>query len=163
LQDLERLFLEHQGRVYRAAYRVTGSSSDAEDVLQTVFLRLVRRETAPPVTNVSSYLYRAAVNAALDVLRTRRESAPIEEAERRQEREDRPAATPEEIRVALRRALATLSPRWAEIFALRHFEGYGNEEIAEMLGTSRAVVAVTLFRARRRLQTELGQNLRGRR
>ena len=39
---LEQIFLEHKDLVYRAAYRVTGNSSDAEDVLQTVFLRLVR-------------------------------------------------------------------------------------------------------------------------
>jgi RNA polymerase sigma-70 factor (ECF subfamily) len=162
LQELERLFLEHQGRVYRAAYRVTGSSSDAEDVLQTVFLRLVRSDAAPAVANMASYLYRAAVNAALDVLRARRESVPLEEAERRQEGEDA-GPTPEEVRLGLRRALAALSPRWAEIFVLRHFEGYGNEEIARMLGMSRAVVGVTLYRARHRLQKELGHKMRGRR
>src|SRR6186997_1920359 len=80
--DLERIFLEHQGRVFRAAYRVTGSLTDAEDVLQTVFLRLMRRDaTAAGVEHLGSYLYRAAVNTALDVLRTRRESIPLEDAE----------------------------------------------------------------------------------
>lgn len=155
--NLERIFLENQGRVFRAAYRVTGSASDAEDVLQTVFLRLVRRETdAVDVTHVSSYLYRAAVNTALDVLRARRESLPLEEAEK-----DAPAeaggdeASREDLRRRLRRALAGIPPRWAEILVLRHFEGYGNHEIAKMLGMSRATVGVTLFRARHRLQKAL--------
>ena len=41
---LEDLFREHNGAVYRAAYRITGNAMDAEDVLQTVFMRLLRRE-----------------------------------------------------------------------------------------------------------------------
>ena len=154
---LERIFLEHQGRVFRAAYRVTGSASDAEDVLQTVFLRLVRREGgAVDVAHLSSYLYRAAVNTALDVLRARRESLPLEEAEQVSPPgmpED--AALREDVRRRLRRALGGLPPRWAELFVLRHFEGYDNHEIARMLGMSRATVGVTLFRARRRLQKAL--------
>ena len=43
-QGVEALFREHHDQVFRAAYRVTGSAVDAEDVLQTVFLRLVRRK-----------------------------------------------------------------------------------------------------------------------
>lgn len=155
--DLERIFLEHQGRVFRAAYRVTGSSSDAEDVLQTVFLRLARRDArADGVLHLGSYLYRAAVNTALDVLRTRRDSVPIEDAEPRLVAPEDGQGR-EEMRRQLRRALATLPPRWAEIFVLRHFEGYGNHEIAQMLGMSRATVGITLFRARHRLQKALRQ------
>jgi RNA polymerase sigma-70 factor (ECF subfamily) len=140
---------------------VTGSSSDAEDVLQTVFLRLLRKEGVPgEVAHVGSYLYRAAVNAALDLLRTRREAVPIEDVETAL-----PATGVELtadralVRAALRRALARLRPRWAEIFVLRHFEGYGNDEIARMLGLSRTVVGVTLFRTRHRLQKELRQSM----
>jgi RNA polymerase sigma factor (sigma-70 family) len=55
----------------------------------------------------------------------------------------------------LRQALTVLSPRQAEIFVLRYLEGYENREIAEMLATSQAVVAVSLFRARAQLKTEL--------
>jgi RNA polymerase sigma-70 factor, ECF subfamily len=154
--DLERIFLEHQGRVFRAAYRVTGSASDAEDVLQTVFLRLARRDAAAAgVEHIGSYLYRAAVNTALDIIRTRRESVPIEDAGLAVPDDDGPGR--QEMRRQLRRALGTLQPRWAEIFVLRHFEGYGNHEIAEMLGMSRATVGVTLFRARHRLQKALRQ------
>ena len=43
LQSLEAIFREHHGAVYRAAYRITGNAADAEDVLQTVFTRLLRR------------------------------------------------------------------------------------------------------------------------
>ena len=67
--DLEELFLAHKDRVFRAAYRVTGSASDAEDVLQTVFLRLMRHTPGAEISNPGSYLHRSAVNAALDLLR----------------------------------------------------------------------------------------------
>jgi len=159
--DLERVFLEHQGRVYRAAFRVTGSASDAEDVLQTVFLRLVRRDGLPAeVAHLSSYLYRAAVNTALDLLRARREAVPLDDViEAGVPAESEGGADRVLVRAALRRAIAQLRPRWAEIFVLRHFEGYGNEEIARMLGLSRTVVGVTLFRARHRLQTELRKSM----
>ncbi len=42
-RELEKLFHEHNALIFRTAYRVTGSAEDAEDVLQTVFLRLARR------------------------------------------------------------------------------------------------------------------------
>ena len=42
--DLERIFQAHHSQVFGTAYRVTGSAQDAEDVLQTVFLRLLRRQ-----------------------------------------------------------------------------------------------------------------------
>jgi len=140
---------------------VTGSSSDAEDVLQTVFLRLVRKDGIPrDVAHLGSYLYRIAVNAALDLLRTRRELVPIEDVESALPASDGVGGADRVlIRAALRRALAQLRPRWAEIFVLRHFEGYGNEEIAQMLGLSRTVVGVTLFRARHRLQKELRESM----
>jgi len=159
---LEQVFREHQQRVFRAAYRVTGNATDAEDVLQNVFLRLARRdEDALPVDNLSSYLYRAAINAALDLLRARRdtERVGIEEAQRllSAPAEGAPDRVQEaqELRAWLRRALARLRPRAAEVFALRYLEGYENHDIARMLRISRVAVAVTLHRTRRRLRREL--------
>jgi RNA polymerase sigma-70 factor (ECF subfamily) len=60
-----------------------------------------------------------------------------------------------EIQNWLRRELATLNPRAAEMFALRYLEGLGNPEIAQMMNTSQAVVAVTLHRTRARLKKHL--------
>jgi RNA polymerase sigma-70 factor (ECF subfamily) len=151
------IFEEHHGRVFRAAYRVTGNASDAEDVLQTVFLRLARQPEST-LANPRSYLYRAAVNCALDQLRCRRSSpaVPLEGADRTgAPAVETDAAEAAELRRALRQALAGLHPRLAEVFVLRFVEGYENREIAQMLGTSRAVVAVTLHRARGRLKREL--------
>ena len=167
-----RFFQEHSQAVYRAAYRITGNAADAEDVLQTVFLRLARRGAEELRDDAGGYLHRSAVNAALDVVRSRNRAGwvPLEApssvesglpvaAERRElvssapdpERDSRSRQLRQHIRLALSR----LSPRAAEAFALRYFEGMGNIEIADHLGVSQGVVAVLLHRTRARLKKEL--------
>src|ERR1700757_982506 len=68
---LEQLFWAHQERVLRAAYRITGNMADAEDVAQTVFIRLAASPNEK-IENAGSYLYRAAINGALDLIRRRK-------------------------------------------------------------------------------------------
>jgi RNA polymerase sigma-70 factor (ECF subfamily) len=159
--DLERIFRENHAMVFRAAYRITGNAGDAEDVLQTVFLRMLKRDpAADPVDNVPSFLHRAAVNAALDLMRARQNvrSVPLDElapvlAESPHRSPDR-AHSSGEIRDWLRGELARLNPRIAQMFVLRFFEGKENPEIARLLDTTPGTVAVTLSRTRDRLQEE---------
>ena len=71
-EDFERIFNENHALVYRVAYRITGNNEDAEDVLQTLFLRLLRREILPDVDrNPRAYMHRAAINIALDIVKLR--------------------------------------------------------------------------------------------
>jgi len=169
--SLEGLFQSHHDRVFRTAYRVTGSAADAEDVLQTVFLRVARgQEAAAAAENPQAYFARAAINASLDLLRSRKRSnaVAIDDVENRasvaafvskhnpaQRQEDR------ELRELLSEALSRLGPTAAQMFALRYFEGFGNGEIANIMNTSALVVGVTLHRARARLRKEIGQYLQG--
>jgi RNA polymerase sigma-70 factor, ECF subfamily len=151
--ELAQVFQEHHARVFKAAYRITGNASDAEDVLQSVFLRLVRREAdAESVDHLDSYLYRAAINAALDLLRSRKQRPSVVLDDSASVVND--SAGSLEIQTWLRQALTRLSPRPAEMFVLRYVEGYDNREIADMLHTSQAVVAVTLHRTRGQLQKD---------
>ncbi len=151
--DFEQMFRSHHDLVYRAAYRITGNSEDAEDVLQTLFLRLLRRESLPDISeNPKGYLHRAAVNIALDVIKLRKRSVPVEDSQLAERRSDPKAAEAEEC---IRLALAELSPKAAEIFVLKHIEGYDNEEIAKLVGTSRGTIAVLLFRARARVKKSI--------
>jgi len=156
--DLERLYRRHHEMILRTAFRLTRDMRDAEDVLHTVFLRVMQRGERFGEGTEGPYLHRAAVNAALDVLRSRRRTVPLEAVPPARE------AVPEqqlrlvsqaELGDRLRAALAGLSPRHAEVFVLRHVEGYSNREIGRLLGISWGTVAVTLHRARRRLQSEL--------
>ena len=158
--EIERLFQEHHGRVFRAAYRITGHAGDAEDVLQTVFLRLLRQGwSAAPIERIESYLRRAAVNAALDVVRARavRRDVPIEEAAWAEDSTPRPDRSYHsgELRECLRQAVGGLTPRAAEMFALRYFEDFDNREIARLTGATATDVAVSLHRTRVRLQQDI--------
>lgn len=162
---LEKVFTDHRELVYRAAYRVTGNSSDAEDVLQAVFLRLLRSEPEAEITYLRAYLHRAAVNAALDLLRQRKDAQSVSLEE---EAGGVEAMTPggqeaSELRDWLRQALARTNPRWAEMFVLRFVEGYSNSEIARMMNTSAAVVAVLLHRTRASLKKDYMALTQGRR
>ena len=150
---LSPLFAEHYRRVLMSAYRIAGNMADAEDVAQGVFLRLGSGE-AVAMSNAGSYLYRAAINGALDLLRRRKAAAtePLECAAAMASTE--PSASPEagisnrELGRHLRQAIGELAPRAAEMFALRYLEELDNPEIAKLMGTSAAVVAVTLHQAR---------------
>ncbi len=158
--ELDRAFRAHHGLVFRTAYRITGNAADAEDVLQTVFLRLLRRAVgADAMENEESYLRRAAINAALDVMRSRQTDRTVELTELPAEgtHDD-----PRGLREALGRAMAQLKPRPAEIFALRFLEGFSNPQIARMLGISQVLVAVIVHRTRQKLRKALGAYLGGR-
>jgi RNA polymerase sigma-70 factor (ECF subfamily) len=164
-EDFERIFNENHALVYRVAYRITGSTEDAEDVLQTLFLRLLRREILPDIErNPRAYMHRAAINIALDIVKQRARTLTTGTVEELAERAPHYEATPSfRVQDWLRQALGELNPKAAEIFILKHIEGYDNSEIASMIGTSRGTVAVLLFRARARLKKsirkKLGENL----
>lgn len=167
LDEIGGLFRDHYKGIFRVAYRITGSQSDAEDVLQTIFLRLTtnpaRHDLSP---NPRAFLYRAAINASLDLLRLRKRANSVSLDVVDFDQGSKPSvATPEdhladsELRELLRQAVAKLDGRAATAFTLRYYEGYENGQIAEILGTSRLVVAVTLHRARTRLRKEIGNYL----
>src|SRR5258705_12470903 len=82
--QLEEVFRAHQVCVLKAAYRVTGSMADAEDVSQSVFLRLAGGAINPDrISNLQGYLRKSAGNTALDLIRSRghREVVAIESAD----------------------------------------------------------------------------------
>lgn len=149
--DFAGLYEQHHEAVFRAALRVTGSPADAEDVLQTVFLRVLRGEHNA-AGRPAAYFRRAAVNAAVDLLRRRSahgetsydDGAPHAAAE--------PALL---LKEQLRRAIATLDSDDATLFLLRHVEGLSNQELADEFRLEKNNVAVRLHRIRMRLQAEL--------
>ena len=144
------LYERHYEVVFRAALRVTGNPADAEDVLQTVFLRAMAgggdlEEVALP----AAYFRRAAVNAAVDVLRRR-------EFRAESDYEDHAASQPPFLlKERLRRALAALDHDDASLFLLRHVEGLSIDELAGMFRLEKNNVSVRLHRIRHRLQAEM--------
>ena len=164
--ELENLFRAHHDRVFRTAHRITGSAADAEDVLQTVFLRLARgREDYDYAGHPEAYLSRAAINASLDLLRSRNRSRSVgledvdTAALKSNERNPETQHADRELQILIRRAVARLGETAGEMFVLRYYEGYDNQEIAKLLETSQMVVGVVLHRARTKLRKEIGHYL----
>jgi len=149
--DFAELYERHYEAVFHAALRVTGRPADAEDVLQTVFLRVLRGEEEA-AGRPTAYFRRAAVNAAVDLLRRRTirsetgydDTAPHAAVE--------PALL---LKEQLRRAIAALDPEDATMFVLRYVEGLSNQELADEFQLEKNNVAVRLHRIRMRLQAEL--------
>jgi RNA polymerase sigma-70 factor (ECF subfamily) len=158
LEHFEQAYRAYAPLVYRTAWGVLGSREDAEDVLQTVFLKLLRREYPPDLKgNPQAYLYRAAVTVSLDCLKARRRRPVLVE---HPEGVDAAAFHPrarfdDDTHHRLFEAIAQLTAEAAEVVLLRYMQGRSVVEIAKALGVSRTVVAVRLFRARARLKTLL--------
>lgn len=160
-EEFERLYREHAQFVYRTAFRITRNAEEAEDILQTIFLRLMRRECPPDLQKrPRAYLYRAAVNAALDAIQLRRNRSAFVDVSAVEATLHKPdSLLQEEISRQLHRAIAELNPGAAEILILRYMRNYSDAQIAKMLGKSRGVVAVSLYRSRARLRKLIRQSL----
>jgi RNA polymerase sigma-70 factor (ECF subfamily) len=164
--ELEDLFHAHHGRVFRTAQRITGSVADAEDVLQTVFLRLVKgQDDYDWSRNPEAYLSRAAINASLDLLRSRTRSKAVALDENEVDSIASTYESPEtvhadrELQALVRQAVSRLGKTAGEMFVLRYYEGFDNKDIAAMMNTSPLVVGVVLHRARTKLRKEIGHYL----
>ena len=156
LAGFAELYERHYEAVFHAALRVTGNPADAEDVLQTVFLRIIARGArggdVEEVALPAAYFRRAAVNAAVDVLRRRElradsvydDSAPHAAVQ-----------SPLLLKERLRRAIAVLDSEDASLFLLRHVEGLSIEELSGLFEIQKNNVTVRLHRIRHRLQAEM--------
>jgi RNA polymerase sigma-70 factor, ECF subfamily len=148
------LYERHSEAVFRAALRVTGRPADAEDVLQTVFVRvLARGADAEELAQPAAYFRRAAVNAAVDVLRRRELHAesPYDDVAPHAAAVQPPFL----LKERLRRAVAAVDRDDASLFLLRHVEGLSIDELAGIFGIEKNNVAVRLHRIRHRLQAEM--------
>jgi RNA polymerase sigma-70 factor (ECF subfamily) len=151
---LAQLFREHYSMLYRTAYSILDNPADAEEVPQTIFLRLLRRGQPPEMLrNPTSYLYRAAVNVSLNIIRARRRKKLTPDAENLQI----PAVHNDSIALEdtdrrLSAAIAELPADAVEILILRYVHNHSDAEIATLLRKSRGTIAMKLFRARARLR-----------
>ena len=152
-RELSTLFEKNYGIMYRAVCSITDNPQDAEDIVQSVFQKLMEREPgAEFVQNAAGYLYRSAINEALK-MRTRRRPEIAEEAV---ESLEIPApavdAYREEQMARMDAARAFMKPEHAEILRLRYKEDLRRSQIARKLKRSTAAVAMELVRARAELK-----------
>jgi RNA polymerase sigma-70 factor, ECF subfamily len=153
--ELEQMFREHCQFVYRTAYSLTGSSEDAEDILQNIFTGLVRREVPQDLLrNPKAYFYRAAFNLSMNVMRDRKRRPVTRDLELIERMPSKPEgeSAEEELDKHLHQAIGSLHPLAAQVVLLRYVHNHSIADIARLLGRTRSTVAVTLFRARARLK-----------
>jgi RNA polymerase sigma-70 factor, ECF subfamily len=165
--ELVRLYDQH---VLRLVMKVVQSPEEAKDLYQDVFLKVYRSLGRFRFeSRFSTWLYRIVMNVCFDHLRrqkSREEVQPPVSEDGQSEYfqslpDDQPVCDPEralasgEIGKRIQKALERLGPRERMVFELRHFQGMKLRAIGELCGTSEETAKNSLFRATRKLRTEL--------
>jgi RNA polymerase sigma-70 factor (ECF subfamily) len=161
----EELYRQHATRLYNLAYRMAGSPQDAEDLLQDVFL-LAHRKLASYRGDAAlgTWLYRLAMNHCLDVLRNRQtrmdlRTESLDEPDAAEPAS--PVALPAVSRLDLERAIATLPPACRAAFLLHDVEGFGHQEVGDILGVSDGTSKSQVHKARMRIRAYLAGTVPG--
>ena len=151
-QEADRLVNTYSDLILRLSYTYLKSTQDAEDICQTVFLKLLSvGETFQSREHEKAWVVRTAINACKDELRAfRRRAVPLEAVPE--------APAPEPPRSDVLEAVAALPGKYREAVYLFYYEGYSIGEIAALTGRSEAAVSAHLSRGRKKLRTMLGGN-----
>ncbi len=160
------LFEAHKNHVYSLYLRMTGNVSEAEDLTQDAFIQIFRKlSTFHGDSAFSTWIYRVAVNTALMHFR-KKVLRPVALDQRPDARKERPEFCQHDgrlrgtvDRIALTRAIAELPEGYRTIFLLHDVEGYGHQEIAELLHCSVGNSKSQLHKARLKIRESLlGRN-----
>ncbi len=152
----EVIFQRYERQIYSFIYRMMGDPDDAYDLTQDCFIKAFKAlgRTREDL-NLSAWLHRIAANACLDVLRRRRRLRWVPWERREHDalsscREDdlEGVLLGDETQQAVRRVLGGMSPRHRQALLLREYAELSYEEIAAVMGLSRAAVKQRLFRGR---------------
>jgi RNA polymerase sigma-70 factor (ECF subfamily) len=172
-RDAYRVLVERYSRnLYRLAYRMTGNSHDAEEVVQEAFLRGYQKlGQFAGNSNFGTWVYRIAANYAIDRIRQRkveesRQAAPNRPTEDGPEIDPTatlqdPSASPErlassaQLAAKMQEALDALTPAERTAIVMRHWEGSAIEEIAAVLKSNSNATKNTVFRAVAKLRKAL--------
>jgi RNA polymerase sigma factor (sigma-70 family) len=153
-----RLIGRHAPKLLTVARRMLGSSAEAEDVLQEVFLRLWTHagRWQPGRARFETWLYRVMLNQCYDRLR-RRPHQPLEEAAEMADEAHSPDKGLEQAALgrAVAKALDGLPERQKAAILLCHFQGASNKEAAEIMNLTVEALESLLARGRRALRLEL--------
>lgn len=144
--DHAQLFRDYRDDVYRLAVCYTKSREDAEDVCQTVFLKLLEQKTFQPGKE-KQWLLRVTANECKNLLRCHwwKTTVPMD---------DTLAVDPPEVNEVLQSVLA-LEPKYRVVVYLHYYEMLSTQEIAGLLHITRSAVTTRLSRARALLKIKL--------
>jgi RNA polymerase sigma-70 factor (ECF subfamily) len=168
----DALVRQYDQQVLRLALHLTGSAHEAQDIYQEAFLKAYRYlPNFRFECSFYTWMYRIVTNICLDQMRRKKvrkeESAIVTDREGgeldllAQARDDRSMADPhrelerQQIGAHIQQALETLTPRERMVFELKHYEGLRLRTIGEMLHTTEETAKNTLFRATKKLRSNL--------
>jgi RNA polymerase sigma-70 factor (ECF subfamily) len=153
------LVIRYQRPIYNAAFWILRRAEDARDVAQTVFLRIAERlDEYDEQYKFFSWVYRIAVNEALNVLRRQGREEPLdEEIDYPGPVDDNPEHKLRDVELSARikSALMAMSVNDRTVLTLRHFSELNYQEIAEILELDEKTVKSRLHEARQRLREML--------
>jgi RNA polymerase sigma-70 factor (ECF subfamily) len=162
----EQLVKNHQSRIYSAAIRLLGNRQEAEDVLQETFVAFYRNlKRFQGRSQLSTYLFRMAVNFSLMKLRKGKRRAGDAELAQAEEQPD-PAPSPlesllgDELRKLLDLQLQKLPEKDRAVVVLRDIEGLEGVQVARILGISLPAMKSRLHRSRELLRRNLSAYLK---
>ena len=148
----DELYQRHAARLYNLAYRMAGAASDADDLLQDVFLLAYRKMGSfRGDSSLGTWLYRLAMNHCLDVLRSRQARMGQQTDSLDADEATEPAAAPAlgaVSRIDLERAIGRLPPACRAAFLLHDVEGFGHQEVGAILGISEGTSKSQVHKAR---------------
>lgn len=157
-EAMEALVRTFDRPVYHASFRMLGNRDDAADVTQTVFLKVfenIHRFDAS--YRLFSWVYRIAVNEAIDQLDRRKRDGPMPEAEPAAEDESQDRAAASQVSREVQAALMELQEDHRAVIVLRYFTECSYREIGEILRLPEKTVKSRLFTARQQLKCRLEQ------
>ncbi|ASQ89900.1 RNA polymerase subunit sigma-24 [Prosthecochloris sp. GSB1] len=173
--DFSKIVAEHQNMVLNTCFRFVMNKEDAEDISQEVFIEAYRSlDSFRQESKLSTWLYRIAVTKSLDHLRKKKRKKRFSSLKRvigiNDPAEELPMPsneTPAEVlsgneRVeVLQRALDALPDNQKTAFLLSKYDGYSNQEIAEIMQTSVSAIESLVHRAKKNLQKQLEKYYNG--
>ena len=150
MNDAVTLFQRYKDPVYRLTLSMTGSPADAEDVCQTVFLKLLEKRPALAPEKERAWLLQVTANECRSLWRRlrRRPTVPLDAAAEL-------AAPPAD---SLLRRIMELPRGDQAVLYLHYYEGFSTQEVGEMLRISRSAVTTRLLRARKKLKDILEED-----
>lgn len=160
LETFQNLVFPVKNKLYRFAYRLLGSSEDAQDVVQEVFIKVWNgREQIGDIQNMEAWCMRITKNLSLDRLRQtqRRPTDSIDKVLHIQNESLSPHEKTEhsENMKRISELMQGLPEKQRQVMHLRDVEGYSYQEICEILEIDMSQVKVNLFRARNSVRERL--------
>ena len=171
-QAFEELVQRYEERVYRITIAITGNHEDAEEAMQSTFLKVYQNLGGfQRAARFSTWLTRIAINEGLQKRRRQRVMESIDDFTSTEEGmmpkqledwHDNPEKlySREQMREIVESAIQSLTPMYREVFVLRDVQGLTTQEAAEALGIAVANVKSRLLRARLTMREQLTRHFR---